>query len=72
MSRWRARIRGINPVPTLTISGAPPASARVGEPYDFTPVAEGGLPPLTFSLVGDLPDGLTFDPETGAITGTPT
>ena len=34
---------------------------------------EGGTPPFTWSVAsGTLPPGLTFDPATGAITGTPT
>jgi hypothetical protein len=45
----------------------------VGTPYAATLKTKGGIPPLTFSLVGGaLPPGLTFDPGTGQIFGTPT
>jgi hypothetical protein len=41
--------------------------------YDSAPVVDGGQAPITFSLVGGaLPAGVSFDPGTGAITGTPT
>src|SRR5205085_12159591 len=36
-------------------------------------VASGGVGPYTYSIVsGNLPGGLTLNPATGAITGTPT
>jgi hypothetical protein len=36
-------------------------------------VATGGVPPYTFSIIsGSVPPGLTLNPSTGAITGTPT
>lgn len=59
------------PVPPLTINGSPPATASVGVAYSFTPTTTGGKAPLTFSLVGSLPAGLSFNTATGAITGTP-
>ena len=41
--------------------------------YNQTPVASGGTGPLTFALVaGALPAGLSLNPATGAISGTPT
>ncbi len=39
----------------------------------FTPLtASGGSPPYTYSYLGTLPVGLSFNSSTGAITGTPT
>ena len=51
------------------ISGTPPATALTGAPYLFTPTASDAL---TFSLSGTLPPGLSFDPATGTLSGTPT
>jgi|CXWL01.1.fsa_nt_gi hypothetical protein len=39
----------------------------------FTPlIASGGNPPYTYSYLGTLPMGLSFNSSTGAMTGTPT
>jgi hypothetical protein len=58
--------------PALTLTCAS-SSAQVGVPYSSSLVATGGVPPYTFSIVsGKLPPGLSLDPATGAITGTPT
>ncbi len=60
---------------------APPAislacatsTGQVGVAYSSALVATGGVPPYTFSIItGSLPAGLTLNPSTGAITGTPT
>lgn len=56
--------------PVIT-SAAPPSPGTVGEPYSFTVTASGFPAPL-LALNGILPDGLTFTPGTGVITGTPT
>ena len=46
--------------------------AFVGQPYSYIPGTQGCTSP-TFSISsGSLPPGLTLDPSTGAITGTPT
>jgi hypothetical protein len=56
----------------LSIGCPAAAVGQVGTPYNSALEATGGTPPYTFSIVGLLPNGLTLDPTTGAITGTPT
>ncbi|HSW45348.1 MAG TPA: Ig domain-containing protein [Phycisphaerae bacterium] len=56
-------------VPRLTAAGDPPAGI-VSRAYFHQFAAGGGVPPYSFSLVG-LPAGLTFDGQTGIITGIP-
>ncbi len=56
----------------LTVSCAS-AIAEQGVPYSSAIVASGGVAPYTFSLAtGSLDPGLTLDPSSGDITGTPT
>jgi hypothetical protein len=58
--------------PALAITGNTP-SGVVGTAYSATLSSTGGTPSVALSLVaGTLPAGLTFDPSTGKITGTPT
>ncbi|MGD0017320.1 MAG: putative Ig domain-containing protein, partial [Verrucomicrobiia bacterium] len=48
-------------------------AGEVGLAYSQSPVAIGGLSPYTWSVIaGALPGGLTIDPATGIISGTPT
>jgi hypothetical protein len=48
-------------------------AATVGTPYSQTLSATGGTGSYTFSVsAGALPSGLTLNPATGALTGTPT
>ncbi len=53
----------------LGITTATLANGQVGVVYSQTVVAAGGTAPYTFS--GTLPAGLSLNPATGAITGTP-
>jgi hypothetical protein len=64
----------VAPVSSLTLSlTCASVSGQVGQPYVSSVLAAGGTPPYTYSISsGSLPPGLTLDPSTGAITGTPT
>ncbi len=63
----------ITPPPPPPMLICPSGTARVGVAYSSALVASGGVPPYTFSIIsGTLPPGLTLNPSTGAITGTPT
>jgi lysophospholipase L1-like esterase len=47
--------------------------ATVNIPYSYTPSVTGGVAPYSWSVSsGELPAGLSLNPSTGAITGTPT
>ena len=59
--------------PPLTASCAAATTGQVGVPYSSAITASGGTAPYTFALnSGSLPGGLSLNPATGAITGTPT
>jgi sugar lactone lactonase YvrE len=55
-------------IPGLPIS---PSNGVINTPYTWTAVFTGGTPPYTSSVSG-LPPGLTLDPTSGGISGTPT
>ena len=66
---------------TLSVTGlapgftadTPPTSATVGKPYPGYSFAATGDPAPTFAIAGgSLPPGLTLDPSSGALAGTPT
>ena len=52
----------------LDVTKAPAFSIQT-LPYDFTPTITGGVAPYTWSYIGNLPDGIVFDYETGHISG---
>ena len=61
----------INPAPSITTLTLP--SGTVGQAYSQTIGETGGTGAIAFSVsAGTLPTGLSLDPSTGAITGTPT
>jgi hypothetical protein len=58
---------------TVTVNPATLPNATVGVAYNQTLTATGDEGPFTFAVTsGALPAGLTLNPTTGAITGTPT
>jgi len=63
------------PGPLTILTGSPLPAGTSGVPYDITLVRSGGTSPYTWSLVPGsptLPNGLTLNPSTGNISGTPT
>ena len=55
----------------ITTSSLPPGT--VNSPYSATLTAAGGQPPYTWTMTsGSLPPGLSLDPNSGLISGTPT
>jgi uncharacterized protein YjdB len=62
----------VQPLPLL-ITTATLANATVTTPYSATLVASGGVAPYLWSIAGGaLPSGLSLNPTTGTISGTPT
>ena len=56
-----------------SFTGSPPPAGQVGVSYTTPLPVAGGTLPLTWSIsAGNLPAGLSLDPSTGRITGTPT
>ncbi len=59
--------------PSLKISTGWIPDGQVGAAYSRTLVADGGTTPYTWSVsAGTLPAGLTLNPTTGVLSGTPT
>jgi hypothetical protein len=59
----------ISGTPTITTTGLP--SSTVNQPYNFSVAETGGTGSLTWSASG-LPAGVTINPSSGVISGTPT
>ncbi len=60
----------VNPPPAFT--GSTITGADVGAGYDVTPASTGGTGPFTYAVTsGSLTTGLTLNPTSGAISGTP-
>jgi hypothetical protein len=60
-------------VPDLLITTTSMPEGIAGTPHTVTLAATGGVAPYTWALVsGSLPAGLTLNPSTGLISGTPT
>jgi len=55
---------------TVTLSGTPPAQVVVGAAYSFQPQASTQTAGLRYSVMGK-PAWLTFNADTGALSGTP-
>ncbi|AOG03059.1 putative Ig domain-containing protein [Bosea sp. RAC05] len=63
----------LNIWPELTVGGPAIPAAKVDTPFSMQPpVASGLMGVPTWSVIGALPEGLTLNPATGVITGTPT
>ncbi len=61
------------PQPGLNLPFPPGANGVVGTPFSVTLAATGGAWPYTYSVsAGALPAGLSLNPSTGVISGTPT
>jgi hypothetical protein len=54
---------------TITTNSLP--DAEEGDSYNRLLQRSGGVAPFTWSVAPPLPDGLTLNPATGRITGTP-
>ena len=64
----------IEPPAPLALGSVGRQTLTVGQPYYLAMNATGGVLPYTFSVTGGptLPPGLTLNPTTGVISGTPT
>jgi len=60
----------VDQAPAIT-SGPPPGVALAGDYYEWTVTATGEPAPVFAVTVGALPDGLSLDTSTGAISGVP-
>jgi large repetitive protein len=60
-------------IPTLTLSSSPLPAATAETAYSRTLTASGGTAPYTYAVTsGAFPAGMSLNPTTGALSGTPT
>ena len=57
---------------SLTIASSSLPNGAANQPYSASLIGSGGTPPYTWSVTPALPDGLSLNSATGAISGTPT
>ncbi|MEP7454295.1 putative Ig domain-containing protein [Phyllobacterium sp. SB3] len=58
-------------VPVVTIDGTPVETGTEEEAYDgFIVSGAGGVAPYVYSLVGEWPEGITVDADSGEVSGT--
>lgn len=71
---WGLTIRSVAPLPPVDITRISLPSGRVGTTYSCEAVTtRDGVAPISFAIAsGTLPPGLTLDPVTGELCGTPT
>jgi hypothetical protein len=64
----------INPPPPLSLLTTPLPAGQVNAAYSASVVAQGGVPPLTWTLApaNSLPPGIAFNTATGQFSGVPT
>jgi len=64
----------INPPPPLSVLTTPLPAGQVNAPYSASVVAQGGVPPLSWTLspANSLPPGIAFNSSTGQFSGSPT
>jgi formylglycine-generating enzyme required for sulfatase activity len=55
----------------LSLAEIPPVEGKYNEPLTITPIASGGVPPLVWSVQGQLPKGLSLNASSGEISGKP-
>ncbi len=65
-------VRGLGITTTAIPPVFPDINGFAGRPYSWPIQLDGGLPPLTWSIAaGSLPTGVTLNPTTGVLSGTP-
>jgi uncharacterized repeat protein (TIGR01451 family) len=60
------------PTPAVLTNDTPPTAAALGAPFSYTFTATGTPAPMFSVATGTLPNGLTLDPASGVLSGTPT